>query len=50
MNVSREVKAWTPESWTRFPATQQPEYPNENALRDALSRLGKLPPLVTSWE
>lgn len=50
MNVSRELKAWTPESWTRFPATQQPEYPDESALRDALCRLTKLPPLVTSWE
>ncbi len=41
---------WTPESWQRRPAAQQPEYRDQAALRQAVSRLAHLPPLVTSWE
>ncbi len=41
---------WTPDSWQRFPALQQPTYPDPVALRQALDELGGLPPLVTSWE
>jgi 3-deoxy-7-phosphoheptulonate synthase len=42
--------AWTPDSWKQFPAAQQPNYPDQNELKDALGQLLKLPPLVTSWE
>ncbi len=41
---------WTPDSWKQFPATQQPNYPDEAVLRDALQQLLRFPPLVTSWE
>ncbi|HEY5909789.1 MAG TPA: 3-deoxy-7-phosphoheptulonate synthase class II [Verrucomicrobiae bacterium] len=41
---------WTPDSWRRKPATQQPTYPEPAALESALAQLARLPPLVTSWE
>ena len=43
-------KDWSPNSWRKKIVTQQPVYPDEAALQDALQRLAKLPPLVTSWE
>ena len=42
--------AWLPDSWQAKPATQQPLYPDQAALQDALAQLRRLPPLVTSWE
>jgi 3-deoxy-7-phosphoheptulonate synthase len=42
--------AWSPGSWQRKPAAQQPVYPDEPALRTVLRDLARLPPLVTSWE
>lgn len=44
------TEAWTPESWKRFPAAQQPNYADPIELQQALAQLLKLPPLVTSWE
>jgi len=41
---------WKPESWQNFPALQQANYPDHEALAAALSELAELPPLVTSWE
>ena len=41
---------WTPNSWQDFEALQQPIYDDPYALEAAVDRLGKLPPLVTSWE
>jgi len=41
---------WSPDSWKRFPAMQQPEYPDPEALQKVLEELAALPPLVTSWE
>ena len=41
---------WSPDSWKRFPALQQPEYPDPGALDAVLQELAALPPLVTSWE
>jgi 3-deoxy-7-phosphoheptulonate synthase len=41
---------WTPASWQRRIALQQPTYPDVAALQTALGELGRLPPLVTSWE
>jgi 3-deoxy-7-phosphoheptulonate synthase len=41
---------WRPDSWQARPAVQQPEYPDAAALREVLERLGRLPPLVTSFE
>ena len=44
------MRPWSPESWQAKPATQQPEYPDGEALRRVLAELRCLPPLVTSWE
>lgn len=45
-----DLSLWTPESWRRRPALQQPEYPDAAALENVLAELRVLPPLVTSWE
>jgi 3-deoxy-7-phosphoheptulonate synthase len=42
--------AWSPTSWRARPATQQPTYPDPAAVDRAVAELGRLPPLVTSWE
>jgi 3-deoxy-7-phosphoheptulonate synthase len=41
---------WSPDSWQRFEAAQQADYPDAQALDAALAELAELPPLVTSWE
>ncbi len=41
---------WSPDSWRRFDADQQPLYPDAAALAGVLSELRVLPPLVTSRE
>ena len=41
---------WNPHSWQRFPAEQQPVYPDPTALEGVLARLRQLPPLVVPEE
>ena len=41
---------WTPAGWRGRVATQQPTYPDAVALAQVQDELGRLPPLVTSWE
>lgn len=41
---------WTPDSWRSRPARQQVEYDDPAELAEALARLTRLPPIVTSWE
>ena len=41
---------WTPESWQKRQAQQQPKYDNPQELADAIRLLTTLPPLVTAWE
>ncbi len=41
---------WSPASWQRKHADQQPVYGDRAALTSALASLASLPPLVTSWE
>ena len=43
-------EGWSPASWRRFDASQQPAYPDAAALAGVLDELRVLPPLVTSWE
>ena len=43
-------EGWTPTSWRGRTAAQQPAYPDAAALAGVLGELGRLPPLVTSWE
>ena len=41
---------WTPTTWRSRPASQQPTYPDQGRLDQAIAELSTLPPLVTSWE
>ena len=41
---------WSPTSWQAFRAVQQATYPDRGALDRVVGELGRLPPLVTSWE
>jgi 3-deoxy-7-phosphoheptulonate synthase len=41
---------WSPTSWQRKPALQQPAYPDSARVDEVLRDLSRLPPLVTSWE
>src|SRR5215213_2525048 len=43
-------KDWTPTSWRRKTALQQPSYPDPARLESVMEELSQLPPLVTSWE
>jgi 3-deoxy-7-phosphoheptulonate synthase len=42
--------SWAPTSWKQKPATQQVEYGNTESLARVVDEMGRLPPLVTSWE
>ena len=42
--------AWSPASWARLPAAQQPEWPDPAAVEAALERVRRLPPLVFAGE
>lgn len=44
------ARTWSPESWKRYPAAQQPKYEDQEELARTVQRLRNLPPLVTSWE
>jgi 3-deoxy-7-phosphoheptulonate synthase len=46
----REPRPWQAGSWRARPAVQMPTYDDASALQAALDELGRLPPLVTSWE
>ncbi len=41
---------WSPTSWQAKPASQQVTYRDPRALAGVLDEIGRLPPLVTSWE
>ncbi|MEO8707009.1 MAG: 3-deoxy-7-phosphoheptulonate synthase, partial [Kofleriaceae bacterium] len=41
---------WSPTSWQSRPALQQPTYGDPAALARVVDEMGRLPPLVTSWE
>ena len=41
---------WSPDSWRARPVAQGVEYPDPKALERVVTKLGRLPPLVTSWE
>jgi 3-deoxy-7-phosphoheptulonate synthase len=41
---------WEPTSWHRYPAAQQPSWPDADALEAALDELRALPPLVFAGE
>src|SRR5580692_7841967 len=41
---------WSAASWRQFPAAQQPEWPDADALKKAEAQLSTLPPLVFAGE
>lgn len=41
---------WQPASWQSCPAGQIPAYPDPQTAAAVMTELGRLPPLVTSWE
>jgi 3-deoxy-7-phosphoheptulonate synthase len=45
-----EALDWSPGSWTTKPAQQQVGYADQAALARVIEEIGRLPPLVTSWE
>ena len=44
------MKDWSPDSWKRLAAAQQPSYADPTEVDRATEALSRLPPLVTSWE
>jgi 3-deoxy-7-phosphoheptulonate synthase len=50
MSKSPATMNWHPASWQSRPAAQQPRYADTHALERAVAELGRLPPLVVSWE
>jgi len=44
------AKDWTPGTWRAREGLQMPTYPDAGALASTLAELGRMPPLVTSWE
>ena len=50
MSAAPEPNAWSPASWTTKHAQQQVGYTDQAALARVIAEIGRLPPLVTSWE
>ena len=50
MDAAVESGRWTPDSWQRLPALQQPAYRDGDRLARVLGELARLPPIVVSWE
>ena len=44
------MNSWTPDSWQKKEAKQQPIYPDPMRVLDVVKSMTKLPPLVTSLE
>jgi len=47
---TRRALPWSPTSWTTKPLAQGIAYDDPTQLADAVAKLKRLPPLVTSWE
>ena len=50
VNTAVETTDWSPDSWRRKPALQQPHYADQAKLARVLEELSRLPPVVVSWE
>lgn len=44
------LKTWKPDCWRSFQVLQQPDYPDESHLRNAIDALSSFPPLVFAGE
>ena len=47
---SKHLESWSPSSWRNKTALQQPEYPDEAAVRRVFDQMCKVPPLVFAGE
>lgn len=50
MDNAPSIAPWKPDSWQARKAVQLPVYRDAAALASTIAELGRLPPLVTSWE
>jgi 3-deoxy-7-phosphoheptulonate synthase len=50
MNAAAQTTGWSPESWQKRPAEQQPRYADAAKLTRVVEELSRLPPVVVSWE
>jgi 3-deoxy-7-phosphoheptulonate synthase len=48
--MSTVPATWSPSSWAQLRAAQQPEWPDEQALKAALTEITAMPPLVFAGE
>ena len=48
--MTAQPQTWSPSSWQDFVAAQQPEWPDPQALKQALTEVSALPPLVFAGE
>lgn len=48
--MSNNTQPWTKKSWQKFPALQQPNWPDQKAYGEAVGTISKLPPLVFAGE
>ena len=48
--MSAPPQTWSPSSWADRPAAQQPEWPDPEQLKAALTQIASLPPLVFAGE
>lgn len=47
---AEHLSQWRPESWRQLKAHQQPNYPDQGKLRDAVDTITRMPPLVFAGE
>ena len=50
MTTTSLPEAWSPDSWLRRPAAQQPEWPDAHVLEASLAEIASQPPLVFAGE
>ena len=48
--MSAPTQTWSPSSWADRPASQQPDWPDAERLKAALTQVASLPPLVFAGE
>jgi 3-deoxy-7-phosphoheptulonate synthase len=47
---AKHLQQWNPQSWREMKVGQQPEYPDEKAVKEAAEELARMPPLVFAGE
>jgi 3-deoxy-7-phosphoheptulonate synthase len=49
-DMTTAPSTWSPSSWADLPRAQQPQWPDDEALKAALHEVGAMPPLVFAGE